>query len=463
MDIPVRNPRSGEIDYHLRCTPAEALPGIAGELRAAQPAWEAIGLEGRLEVLRAWCAEVDKIRGDLLDALVRDTGRLAESEKELQRLPSSLDKLAVMAREVFVDRPLELRSMPSVRVHGGWRPYPLVGVISPWNFPLSSSLLDTLPALVAGCAALVKPSEITPRFVEPLVASLRRVPEMHAVLRYVNGGPDIGAALVQQVDAISFTGSVPTGQKVAEAAGRAFIPAFLELGGKDPAIVTADADLALAARAILAGSVSNCGQVCVSLERIYVDARVHDAFVDTLVSLARAVKPAYPTLADGTLGPIILPRQAEKINAHLQDALDQGAVLRCGGKVTQRDGGWWAEPTVLTCVHHGMQVMTEETFGPLMPVMSYDTLDEAIALANDSSYGLSGAVFAGNDGDALAIARRMQVGAISINSTGLGTAAIGEGDWHEKNAFGHSGLAGSRLGYDSLTRFTRKQAFLLQR
>lgn len=460
--IPVRNPRTGQHDYELKTTDVEALPGIAAELRRHHAAWEAMGLEGRLKVLNAWRAEVDKVRGRLLDALVADTGRLVESEREMQRLPGSIDRLAIMAREVFAERTLSLRSMKGVEVHGGLSPFPLVGVISPWNFPLSSSLLDTIPALVAGCTAIVKPSEITPRFVEPLVETIRKVPELDAVLRYVNGDQEVGEALVRQVDAICFTGSVPTGQKVAEAAGRAFIPAFLELGGKDPVIVTASADVERAAAGVLAGSVANAGQVCVSIERIYVAREVAGAFIDALVAKAGQLRLAYPTLQDGTLGPIILERQAHTINQHLRDALGKGARILCGGMVEQRDGGWWALPTVVTDVDHGMLLMTEETFGPIMPVMVYDDVDEAVGLANDSTYGLSGAVFAGSADEALGIARRMQVGAVSINSTGLGTAAIGEGDFHEKNAFKQSGLAGSRLGYDSITRFMRKKAYLVQ-
>lgn len=421
-----------------------------------------LGLEGRLKVLNAWSAEVEKARGRILEALVADTGRLVESEKEMLRLPVSIKRLAVMAREVFAQKALHLRSMKSVEVHGDLSPFPLVGVISPWNFPLSSSLLDTVPALVAGCTAIVKPSEVTPRFVEPLVETLRKVPELDAVLRYVVGDREIGEALVQHVDAICFTGSVATGRLVAQAAGREFIPAFLELGGKDPAVVTASADLDKAADAVLAGSVANAGQVCVSIERIYVAREVAAPFVDKLVDRAQRLKLAFPTLQDGTIGPIIQERQAQVINEHLRDALDKGAKLRCGGPVEQHDGGWWAPPTVVTDVDHRMVLMTEETFGPIMPVMAYDTADEAVRLANDSHYGLSAAVFAGSADEALAIARRIEAGAVSINSTGLGTAAIGEGDFHEKNAFKSSGLAGSRLGYDSITRFMRKKAYLVQ-
>lgn len=459
--IPVRNPRTGKYDFNLEMTDPAELPIIARELRKNQMQWEQLGLEGRLDVLNAWRREVEKNHDAILAALIADTGRVVESEKEMLRLPSSIDKLTIMARQVFAERSLMLRSMKNVEVQGGLSPFALVGVISPWNFPLSSSLLDTIPALVAGCAAIVKPSEITPRFVAPLVETIRKVPEIAAVLHYVSGGGDVGEALIGNVDAVCFTGSVATGQKVAEAAGKAFIPAFLELGGKDPAIVTATADVDKAASSLLAGSVANAGQVCVSIERIYVEKEIEDAFVERLVDKARQVKVAYPTLNDGTLGPIISESQAHIINRHLRDAVKKGASIRCGGEVKERDGGWWAEPTVVTGVDHSMELMTDETFGPIMPVMTFTDVDEAVRLANDSTYGLSGAVFAGEIDEALAVAKRMDVGAVSINGTGLGTAAIGEGDFHEKNAFKRSGLSGSRLGYDSITRFMRKKAYLI--
>lgn len=460
--IAVRNPRTGQIDYHLAATEPKALVGIAAALRAQQPQWQALGLNQRIEVLNAWRAEVEKDRAIILDALITDTGRVLESEKEMLRLPSSIDKLSIMAREVFTERSQRLRSLKHVDIHSGLSPYPLVGVISPWNFPLSSSLLDTIPALVAGCTAIVKPSEVTPRFMAPLIATLQRVPEMAAVLHYVAGDGALGAALVDHVDAVCFTGSVPTGRKVAEACAKAFIPAFLELGGKDPAIVTASADLDKAAAAIVQGAVANAGQVCVSIERVYAPSEVAQAFTQKLVEQAQRVKTAYPTTQDGTLGPIIQESQAHIINRHLEDAVAKGARIECGGLVAQREGGgWWAEPTVVSGVHHDMLLMKDETFGPIIPVMAYDSLEQAIALANDSQYGLSGAVFAGTPDEGLAVAQQMDVGAISINGTGLGTAAIGEGDSHEKNAFKYSGLSGSRLGYDSITRFMRKKAYLV--
>jgi acyl-CoA reductase-like NAD-dependent aldehyde dehydrogenase len=320
------------------------------------------------------------------------------------------------------------------------------------------STIDTIPALLAGCAVIVKPSEIAPRFIQPFLETIASVPRLRDVLAYVEGAGDTGAALIEHVDLVCFTGSVATGRKVAEAAARQFIPTFLELGGKDPAIALASADLELATSAILWGSVVSTGQSCLSIERIYVAETIFDNFVEKLVEKAQHLQLAYPSLEDGEIGPIIAERQADIIAEHLRDAVEKGAVVRCGGLIEELDGGLWCRPTVLTDVNHSMKVMTEETFGPIMPVMPFSTVEEAIALANDSIYGLSAAVFAGSQAEALEVGRHIDAGAININDAGL-TAIMHEA---EKNAFKFSGMGGSRMGPAALKRFMRKKAFLIK-
>jgi acyl-CoA reductase-like NAD-dependent aldehyde dehydrogenase len=336
-------------------------------------------------------------------------------------------------------------------------PYPLVGVISPWNFPLLLSTIDTIPALLAGCGVIVKPSEIAPRFVAPLKTALSAVPELRDVLTFVEGAGETGSILIENVDLVCFTGSVATGRKVAEAAAKRFIPAFLELGGKDPAIVLESADLELATSAILWGSVVNTGQSCLSIERIYVAESIFDKFYHQLVAKAHRLQLAYPTVESGEIGPIIAERQAAIISGHLLDAVEKGAVIHCGGVIEDLGGGWWCRPTVLTQVNHSMKVMTEETFGPIMPIMPFSTVEEAVSLANDSIYGLSAAVFA-SESEALEVAQQIEAGAISINDAGL-TAIMHEG---EKNAFKFSGMGGSRMGAAALKRFMRKKAILIK-
>jgi acyl-CoA reductase-like NAD-dependent aldehyde dehydrogenase len=419
--------------------------------------WQPIGVKGRVEALQQWKQALLSQRDSLTEALVNDTGRLSISVLEIDSFLSSIDRWCSLAPELLRESEKNT-TIPFIKLQQTSVPYPLVGVISPWNFPLLLSTIDTIPALLAGCAAIVKPSEIASRFVAPLMTAINSAPNLRDVLTFVEGGGETGATLIEYVDLVCFTGSVATGQKVAATAAKRFIPTYLELGGKDPAIVLSSADLELATSAILWGSVVNTGQSCLSLERIYVAESIFPEFVDRLVTKVNRLQLAYPTVESGEIGPIIAERQAVIIRDHLLDAIDKGAVVRCGGQVEERDGGWWCRPTVLTQVNHSMKVMTDETFGPIMPIMPFSTAEEAISLANETIYGLSAAVFAAEEAEALAVARQIDAGAISINDAAL-TALIYEG---EKNSFKYSGLGGSRMGAAGLMRFLRKKAFLVK-
>jgi acyl-CoA reductase-like NAD-dependent aldehyde dehydrogenase len=463
--IQVRNPRTGKLDYEIVPPSDNLLKQQCLRLRQAQHHWQQIGVAGRIEALQQWQQAILARRGAaapakrdrLTEALVNDTGRLSVSVLEIDSFLSSIDRWCKLAPELLQESQKNT-AIPFIHLQQTAVPYPLVGVISPWNFPLLLSTIDTIPALLAGCAVIVKPSEIAPRFIAPLMTAINTVPHLRDVLTFVEGGGETGATLIEYVDLVCFTGSVATGRKVGEAAAKRFIAAFLELGGKDPAIVLESANLELATSAILWGSVVNTGQSCLSIERIYVAESIFEEFVDQLVSKAERLQLAYPTLESGEIGPIIAERQAAIIRDHLLDALEKSAVVRCGGKVEEKDGGWWCRPTVLTQVDRSMKVISEETFGPIMPVMPFSTQEEAINLANDTIYGLSAAVFAGEEQEALAFARQIDAGAISINDAGL-TALIYEG---EKNSFKYSGLGGSRMGSAGLMRFLRKKAFLVK-
>ncbi|MCF2526487.1 aldehyde dehydrogenase family protein [Yinghuangia soli] len=457
----VRDPRTGADVRALAPPTPEELDAELARLRAAQPAWEALGPAGRAEALRAWAQELGAIQGEMVEALIADTGRRTESVMELQVLQSGIARwAAAIGGRADDDAGADTTtSLPWIAVRSGARPYPLVAVISPWNFPLLLGTIDLVPALAAGCAVVLKPSEVTPRFLAPLRRSLAAVPELAAVVGLVEGAAEVGAALVDRVDAVCFTGSVPTGRAVAEQAARAFVPVHLELGGKDPAIVLQGADLGRAASAILWGATANAGQSCLSIERVYVHRKVFDEFTGLLSDRAAKVGLAWPDLDAGQLGPIIDPAQAGVIRAHLEDAYAQGATALTGGEVEELGGGLWCRPTVLTAVHHGMRVMTEETFGPVLPLMPFRDADDAVRLANDTDYGLSAAVFGPDEHTAMAVARRLEAGAVSIDDAGL-TAFVHEG---EKQSFGRSGLGASRMGPASIRRFLRRQAFLVNR
>ncbi|MGW4412301.1 aldehyde dehydrogenase family protein [Nonomuraea sp. NPDC004702] len=448
----VRNPLTGRAERPLAPVGPDRLAEIAAGLRAMAPAWRAPDRAAdRGEVLAAFGRAL-AADDELLAALMADTGREAESRLERQLTAGLAERWARQAPALLAPPPERPAALPGIAVGGDAVPYELAGVISPWNFPLLLALIDAVPALAAGCAVLVKPSEVTPRFIEPL---MRLVPA-ELPLRLVEGAAETGERLVGLVDTVVFTGSVPTGRRVAEAAARAFVPAHLELGGKDPAIVLAGADLERAAEAVLWGGTANAGQSCQSVERVYVERGAYDTFLGLLADGAARTRL---TCEGGPVGPIIDPAQAGVIATHLADAAAKGALTHTGGAIERHGGGLWCRPTVLSRVRHDMLVMTEETFGPVLPVMAVSGAEEAVELANDSAYGLSAAVFAATEKEALAVAARLNAGAVSVNDAAL-TALVHEG---EKNSFGLSGLGGSRMGAASIGRFLRRRAYLINR
>jgi mutator protein MutT len=453
----VTNPRTGEVDYVFSAPAVAELEATAARLRDAGPAWREVGLESRIAVLRRWRDALRAAKPAIAGALATDTGRHLISAAEVDTLAATIDRWCALAPTLAREEDGRSAALPSIRYRSQFVPYPLVGVISPWNFPLTLATIDAVPALLAGCAVLVKPSEITPRWTEPVRATIESVPELARVFAIHAGGREAGEALVRVSDVVCFTGSVRTGRLVAENAARHFVPVFLELGGKDPVIVTASADLDRAADIVLRASCTATGQACQSLERVYVDRRVHDTFVAKLVERANAVEINWPDPARGALGPFIWARQAEIVGEQIADAVARGARVLTGGTIEDH-GGRWLRPTVLVKLDHTMRVMTEETFGPVMPVMPFDTVDEAIALANEGVYGLSAAVIAGSLDEAEAIGRRIDAGAISLQDGAL-TSMVYEA---EKHSFKQSGLGGSRMGPSGYTRFFRRKALLRQ-
>ena len=457
--LPVSNPRSGKADYEIPDHDVDYVAARADELRLAQTAWQAQSLEYRCRILHQWREAIERHSQTIADALCIDTGRRLMARFETSGTLERIDHWIRRAPEIMAQIKSGQSAMaPSVSYRYHMVPFSLVGIISPWNVPLTLALIDAIPALLAGSAVLLKPSEVTPRFAAPLADATSEVAELAGVLKIVTGGGETGMALIDNVDAICFTGSVTTGRKVALQAAQNFIPAFLELGGKDAAIVLPSADLDNAATAILRSAAGLTGQACQSLERIYVHQSVYDDFLRLLVGKARQIRPNWPDINAGHIGPFIFADQALKVREQLEDAVRQGAEIHSGEGVQELGGGMYCLPTVITGVNHDMQLMRGETFGPVLPVMPFQTIEEAIAMANDSEFGLSAAVFAGNREEGEAVAERIVAGAVSINDASL-TVAVND---VEKNSFCLSGMGGSRMGDAGFLRFFRKQAILYQ-
>lgn len=460
--LPVRNPRTGQVDFALPVATAAQVAAKAARLRAGQVAWGARPLAERIAVMQHFLGEVAKRKDAIAQADADDTGGCHTSYLQgfitMGNIGGWIEDAQAALDNAAYDGPS--RAMPGVSVRTQFVPYPLVSVIGPWNAPMMLVLLDAIPALFAGCAVLVKPSEVTPRWIDPLFEAVAQVPELAAVFDHVRGDGTTGQAMIEEAYLVCFTGSVPTGRKIAEQCARRLIPCYLELGGKDPVIVTETADLERAATAVLRGAVHANGMVCFSVERIYVAQAIHDAFVRRLVEKAGEVRLNSDDPRAGHLHPFTFAPQAGIVAGQLAQAVAMGAQILTGGQVEEIGGGLYMRPTVVTGVTHDMALMREETFGPVLPVMPFDTIEEAIALANDTQFGLTANVIAGSEAEAMAIALRINAGSVFLQDTFLTFAknrTVGS------NSFGVSGLGGgARTGPEAILRYVRRKALLTQ-
>lgn len=452
--IEVRNPADGSIVGEVSVDTPEAVAAKAAELRLFQPEWEAVGVKAR----RHWL-------GKYLDWLVDNTERLSRVVQSESGKPwieaafepgMSVDILNYWVRnaEAFL---ADTQAKPHnvltriKRLTAVYRPYPVVGVITPWNFPFLMPAVDVLPALAAGATVLLKPSEVTPLSAVELVRGWTEI-GAPPVLTLVNGYGETGAAVVANSDFVQFTGSTATGRRVAVACAERLVPYSLELGGKDPAIVLADADLERAANGIAWGGMYNSGQACISVERVFVEAPVYDEFVAILtdkVSQLREGKDDHRSRYD--VGAMATPGQRDIVARHVDEAVASGARVTTGGKPT--GVGTFFQPTVLADVDPQMTCMTAETFGPTLPVMKVANEDEAIRLANDCEYGLSGSVWTRDIQRGERLARRLETGSVNINDvmTASFCLALPMGGWKQ------SGVGSRGGGAEGMLKYCRKQ------
>ena len=458
--VPVENPATGETLATVPDLDGAAIAAMAGVARGAQPGWAALGYEGRAEILlaaRRWMvANAERV----VTTICAETGRPADETQfaELSYGLSALEFWAKQAPAYLADEEIQSAS-PFVRGRRmvvRYAPVGLVGVIGPWNYPLNNSFGDCIPALAAGNAVILKPSEVTPLTSLLMAEMLAEAGLADGVFQVATGRGEAGAALVDEVDFVMFTGSAETGKKVMARAAQTLTAVSLELGGKDPMIVLADADLERAANAATSYGLNNSGQVCISVERIYVEDEVHDEFLERLrekVEGLRQGPPGPPGTVD--VGAIIFAPQLELIEAHVADAVAKGARVLTGGARGEGEGRFF-QPTVLADVDHSMRCMTEETFGPTLPVMRVSGVEEAIALANDGPYGLQASVWTRDEERGEEIARRIEAGVAMVNDAQLNYAALElpMGGWKS------SGL-GSRHGADGIRKYTKRQSLMV--
>ena len=460
--IDVENPATGQIVRSLPVTTPDEVEAMAARARAAQPAWEALGHEGRGRVLRTMRAWLVENRERVIATIVSETGKAYEDAMvaELGYGAGALGFWAKRAPKYLADekvRPSNL-FIPGRRAVVRYRPVGVVGVIGPWNYPLNNTFGDAVPALAAGNTVIMKPSEVTPLTSLLLAEGLRESGAPEGVLQVAIGAAETATALIDAVDFVMFTGSTATGRKVMARAAETLTPVALELGGKDPMIVLADADLERAANAATYYGMQNGGQTCISVERVYVEAPVYDRFVDLVSERVRALRQGAP---DGPgsvdVGAVTFPPQLDIVSRHVDEARAAGARVTAGGHPRPGAGRFY-EPTVLADVDHSMSAMTEETFGPTLPLMKVADADEAVRMANDSVYGLGASVWTKDRDRGRAIAGRLQSGYACVNDVNVNYFAfeLPMGGWKE------SGL-GVRHGAAGIRKYTRQQAILITR
>ena len=428
--------------------PVEVAAAVA-RARAAATWWAAIGPSDRRHRLDGWKALIAARLPELAALVTREGGKpLGDAQLELTL---AVDHIAWAARNA--QRVLGERRIPSGLLMANqaatlaYHPLGVVGVIGPWNYPVFTPMGSIAYALAAGNAVVFKPSEYTPAVGRWLVDSFAEVVPEQPVLQLVTGFGETGAALCRAgVGKIAFTGSARTGRRVMAACAETLTPVLMECGGKDALIVDDDADVAAAADAALWGGMANAGQTCIGIERVYATEAVYDAFLAALTARARDLVPGT------SYGPITMPGQVEVISRHIADALAHGGTAATGGGV---DGGL-VQPTILTGVPEDSSAVTEETFGPTLTVTRVRDADQAVELANATSYGLAGAVFSRARG--MELARRLTCGMTSVNSV-LSFAGV------PGLPFGGSGDSGfGRIhGDDGLREFSRAKSITPQR
>jgi acyl-CoA reductase-like NAD-dependent aldehyde dehydrogenase len=461
--VPVENPATGEVVAHVPDLSADEVREMAKRARAAQPGWEALGFAGRARVMlrmQKWLLDNAE---RVIETIVKETGKSWE-DAQLAEISYGANAFGFWAKNAEKYLGDEKVKSSAILVKGKklmvrYRPLGLIGVIGPWNYPLTNSFGDCIPALMAGNSVILKPSEITPLTSLLMAEGLKECGTPENVFQVATGYGPTGAALVNEVDMIMFTGSTATGKKVMQTAAETLTPVSLELGGKDPMIVLSDADLERAANAATYYSMQNSGQTCISVERVFVEEPVYDEFVAKVTEKVNAIRQGDPSGGAGTVevGSMTFPKQVDIVEKHVNDALAKGAKALTGGH-RGSGKGYYFEPTVLVDVTPDMDCMREETFGPTLPIMKVRDAEEAIRLANDSPYGLAASVFSKDVGRGEAVARRIEAGAVCVNDAMLNYSAIElpMGGWKA------SGL-GHRHGAGGIRKYCAQQALLVSR
>lgn len=442
------DPATGEEIGRAPLSSPEEVQQAVRRARAAQPAWASLSFRERARIILKARELMLNERDEIARLVSRETGKPATEALSMEIVPTldAMHYFAHASENLLRPQKIDIGQygMMGRSSRIVFKPLGVVGIISPWNFPLATPADEVVMALMAGNGVVLKPSELTPLIAVKIGELFIRAGLPAGLLEIVTGDGSTGAALIDaRVDKIMFTGSVATGKRVAEAAAKYLIPVVLELGGKDPMIVLEDADLENAARGAVWGAFANAGQACASVERCYVHESIAPQFIERVVEQTRRLKQGSGTEVAVDVAAMTNERQLQIVEEHVNDARQRGARVLTGGNRLSREGFFY-EPTVLTNVDHDMKIMRDETFGPVLPVMTFKTDDEAVKLANDSVYGLTASVWTKNIARGKRLAERIEAGTVMVNEA-VYTHGIAQTPWGGVKESGY-GRTHGRMG-----------------
>jgi succinate-semialdehyde dehydrogenase/glutarate-semialdehyde dehydrogenase len=414
------NPATGEVLGTFACASENEVHAAADRAQAAQPAWAALGVRQRIAILRHFQRLLLDSKEDVARLITREVGKpypealVAEVIVTLDAVRFCTGNVAALLRPERVPHGNPVLKSKSGRLVR--EPHGVIGIVSPWNYPFSIPATQAIAALAAGNAVLLKPSEFTTLTAHRLVELLHQAGVPEDVLQLLPGdGPTGAALLAAKIDKVFFTGSVPTGKRVAQAAAARLLPVVLELGGKDPMLVLEDADVDIASSAAVWGSMVNAGQTCLSIERCYVHRSLFDSFVSACVEKVGKLRVGSGENPNVEVGPMIHEQQLRIVESQVEEARSRGARVLTGGVRLTQLGPTFYAPTVVVDVNHSMRLIREETFGPVLAIMPFAEDDEAVRLANDSDFGLAASIWTTNRRRGEAMARRLNAGAVMVN------------------------------------------------
>jgi acyl-CoA reductase-like NAD-dependent aldehyde dehydrogenase len=449
------SPATGETLRQFECASEHEICSAVARAAAGQAAWNDLGVRRRIELLQEFQRLLHHNKSEVAQLITQETGKpyvealATEVIVVLDAARFCIDHAAAFLRKETLQH-----ASPAMKTKSGKilrEPYGVIGIISPWNYPFSIPATEALAALATGNAVVIKPSEYTSLGALKLAELFHAAGIPKEVFQVVVGDGATGAALVNsEIDKLIFTGSVATGKRIAEAAAGRLLPAVLELGGKDPMIVLEDADIDTASSGAVWAAFVNAGQTCLSVERCYVQRRSYDAFVEACAHKAKKLRVGKGMDPETDVGPMIHERQLQIVEQHVNEARSLGALVMAGGKRLPELGPNFYAPTILADVTHEMRIMRDETFGPVLPIMPFDTEDDAVRLANDSEYGLAASIWTHNRAGAESLAQRLSVGTVMVNDA-VSCFGITEAPHGGVKASG-IGRTHGRFGLDEMVR-----------